>query len=793
MFWDREEPAGGVNRSSMNLHGMALRRRDSPMGRHRIILLGSIVLLAGLAGCAGTRQGLLNRAPAGEGDAPPSRWALWHSRSTATPPGVGSPTADNVAEGTASGPSTAQPSSAAKAEENSPFPSPAKSGQVSARVAQFFPLFQRGDGSPMPAGRPSATDMWAKSAAARSRGQDEGVTAREPARTQQREDTGRESVLPVALQIKPGAAEGRPRVEAIPRVSPGLGGNENPAPATTAVAVTPEASPPADRQRSGPSTTPEWAVPAASAAPVEPDVVPTAASIDEGVHTPVPVPSGGTFPIELTSASADLGPGPAEPQPPKPPASTPVPSPDTPAPVPPTTPAPELSPPTPLAPAPEPIPPAPKPKPAPVPPAPKPNPAPAPPAPKPVQTPAPTAPVVPPTPPAPPAPVLNPPPAPAPLAPAPKPSSAPAPGAVDIMPEPMQPEPVATPPTSSLPMAPVMPEETGSGSPQAEAAPVAVAPVAPSKAQPAVVAPAKVAPGPSAQVTPQAAVPAAKKSHRFGLGLFSRWSKSNHAADPAPAETPAADTTLAATTEPHEPVTAPTRMLWPFGRFAAPKATTAAVSGAPSQATAPAVSVVPPEGKTVAAATGVGGSRSDLPGAIDLVNRTSGSGATAPAASSSATATPASPSSAPLPAGAPASAASDSGTPTPGPASGTPPARPGTGVTGASVDPSAHRGKPDVEARADSPRPASSLARRDAVYPAVGAESSWPGSFFPTTYYDIVTTPTAAPRAPLNPPPPPAAHDSQVPGDASSADAPPRLTLWSRFMNRLHRGGDASN
>jgi len=244
------------------------------------------------------------------------------------------------------------------------------------------------------------------------------------------------------------------------------------------------------------------------------------------------------------------------------------------------------------------------------------------------------------------------------------------------------------------------------------------------------------------------------------------------------------------------PVTALPRMQWPSALYSSPGAATAAVSGARSQATAPAVSVVSPDGKTssVAGGTGAEGSRSELPGAIELANRNLEDGATAPAGSSSDAATPADPPSAPLPPGVSGTAATGSGTPTPGHATGTPPARASAAASGSSADPSVRRGKPDTETRADGPRPTSWFARRDAVYPAIGVGSLSPGSLYPASYYyNTRTTPTATPGAPQNQPPTLSAHDGQGPGDPSSADTPRRLTLWRRFMNHLHGGGDAPN
>lgn len=718
-------------------------------------LFGSVALAASLTGCASTGRDLAGGVTEG-GQSPPSSWLARigsSSRSWASKHGLTSeagPRPAEVASATAPG----------KPAETSPFPSPAGSGQVSSRVARFFPMFNR-EGAALGAGHEAGSadvpgDFWAEAARARMRAHSEAIASRErrgpverrtsPAPTAP--ESAVESVLPVALQIQPGPEAGRPRVAAVPVMSRGAGGE--------APAAAPEVGP--APVPSGPtSTTPDWAVPRADG----PGVVPASARGDEMVPGARWPDVRGPVPVERVSARFDAGLTQTQAQAPAPnlPQVAPPPSP-RPIPVPPPAPAPEPrgpgsqagpdtgdaaradhSPPVPQAPAPEPAPPAPAPpgpapaaaelpKPAPAvaeAPAPTPSPAPEPapaPAPEAAPTPAPAPASAPEAAPAPAPPAADDPPATTDQAPAPTPAPAPAPQAPAAAPSGQAGTWPAGPPTASpqsvpaaAPGHPAAPSKQAPGwshhGPRRLSSPLGAASLVP-QAGP------RVAPSP--QASPQAVAQASKPSHRFGLGLFSwfsRWGRGSTEAVPASTELPGR----------REPLVSRQRSSWPLSL--SPGGNGGMSGSDPS---------------SLAGDPGLNAGASGASGAAAASNSNSNSNQGRDAASASVSAN----GGAVPPTGSDGLSAAD-------------PAGPG------------RRGALDPAA-----------APRDALRRVTTRDTLPPGYLYPVAYYQAVTTPSgillAPPYQPTNLP----VYWGPYPSDPRAAEAVREVSPWSRFWNRLH-------
>ncbi|MFO0950184.1 MAG: hypothetical protein U0835_03345 [Isosphaeraceae bacterium] len=224
------------------------------MGRSRSILYGAVGLAASLAGCAGTNQSLVDKGSVGERSFPGTRLASgWRTRSSADAPAwsTARPVAE-MASATSPAPAPAQAgesagASAADAYANtapaaaSPNSALAATNQTPAGLNRYFPMLNRQGGTASRREdmlRPATNDLWAEATrekmrerVARAR-QIEADRERSLAESAAPAAESAEPVLPVALQVGPASdlPEGRPRVDAVPRVRM----NPNPRPAAPA-------------------------------------------------------------------------------------------------------------------------------------------------------------------------------------------------------------------------------------------------------------------------------------------------------------------------------------------------------------------------------------------------------------------------------------------------------------------------------------------------------------------------------------------------------------------------------
>lgn len=283
--------------------------------------LWPVVLLLGVAGCAGTGQGGVSQAPLRE--RPASRWFAWRGRPAAAP-GDGGGNASGDEE------KSDRVGSGAKVAAASENVTASRTNRVTDRVARFFPKLNRHDGAASPPtstkARPGGRDLWADSTRVGAQARLERW--RENARKGAGESGGEESVLPVSLEVRPGpgaSASPRESRSAVP-VGPKLATNG--ARATIAEpGVVPASAPPEARPVAVPATLPEVveAEPRTSDArsPAAPDLA------DDPAAPPSPSPADTPPPPEAPAASLKPAPAPEE---------------GTPATTPRTTPAPEIAP-----------------------------------------------------------------------------------------------------------------------------------------------------------------------------------------------------------------------------------------------------------------------------------------------------------------------------------------------------------------------------------------------------------------------------------------------------------------
>ncbi|MGE3820221.1 MAG: hypothetical protein AB7I30_12445 [Isosphaeraceae bacterium] len=323
------------------------------MERYRGILFGSVGLVASLAGCAGLNPRLAEPGGKAQSTGLVTRASAARERVAVR---------DDV---------TQRAASSSEATEDAPPGAEAPRlvhddhrSVVSERVARYFPMFQRPTAS---LGRSAVDaqvpeDLWAEAARAgankylseRDRGESSSPTRRPSEPPPRSPET---SVLPVALQIETGEAEGgRPRIAVVPGP---IEGRPRSLPVTSSD----------DDLRGRPralTTTPEWAVPAAKLPTrerprLEPDVVPTAATESDLLELAQAV----TYdePATVAERAAAYEPdvprvGMAQAPAPRRPLTTgappPVPAPDLPTPAPLTRPSAPRLPTTPVTPVPEP-------------------------------------------------------------------------------------------------------------------------------------------------------------------------------------------------------------------------------------------------------------------------------------------------------------------------------------------------------------------------------------------------------------------------------------------------------